>query len=190
VIAQQTAEAALDSLDDPVVVTDRDGRVMQLNLAAEKQFGAENEAVGRAIEEVTADNRIVLAVRQALQSATPSVSNPAAAPVHSDATWYWRATPIRDRGENLVGAVLILKDSDPSREIDKLKTEFITAASRELREPLRRVQMDVHSLVTGATGELNNKQYELLEACREDGELLEKIMRDLLELTRLEAGEA
>src|SRR5262249_55172044 len=109
-IAQQTAEAALDSLDDPVVVTDSQGRVIQLNSAAEKLFGAENEATGRAIEEITTDSRIILAVRQALGASTASVSATPPTAIHSEATWQLRARRIHDAGGNPLGAVLILKD--------------------------------------------------------------------------------
>jgi signal transduction histidine kinase len=42
----------------------------------------------------------------------------------------------------------------------------------------------------GAAGELNEKQAEVLAACREDCERLDKLMRDLLDLSRIEAGES
>jgi len=52
------------------------------------------------------------------------------------------------------------------------------------------VQMGVHLLLEGAAGELNEKQDEVLSACREDCERLDKLMRDLLDLSRIEAGES
>src|SRR5262249_48708059 len=51
-IAQQTTEAAIDSLYDPVIVTDSQGHVMRVNLAAERLFGARAETVGKPIEQV------------------------------------------------------------------------------------------------------------------------------------------
>src|SRR6185503_5806900 len=75
------------------------------------------------------------------------------------------------------------------REIDRLKSEFIANASHELRTPLTSVQMGVHLLLEGAAGDLNDKQAEVLSACREDCERLDKLMRDLLDLSRIEAGE-
>jgi len=50
--------------------------------------------------------------------------------------------------------------------------------------------MGVHLLLEGAAGELNDKQTEVLGACREDCERLDKLMRDLLDLSRIEAGES
>ncbi|HEX3228674.1 MAG TPA: HAMP domain-containing sensor histidine kinase, partial [Pyrinomonadaceae bacterium] len=66
----------------------------------------------------------------------------------------------------------------------------IATASHELRTPLTSVQMGVHLLMEGAAGELNDKQAEVLGACREDCERLDRLMRDLLDLSKIEAGES
>ena len=52
-VAQQTAEAAVDSLDHPVIVTDGEGRVQRINRAAEPLFGPEAAVLGRKIQDVT-----------------------------------------------------------------------------------------------------------------------------------------
>lgn len=62
VVAQQTTEAAIDSLYDPVIVTDEDGRVTKLNPAAEEIFGAEKANAGRHVGEIARDERIASAV--------------------------------------------------------------------------------------------------------------------------------
>ena len=59
VVAQQTTEAAIDSLYDPVLVTDSEGLVMKLNPAAEEIFGSERENKGKHVGEVARDSRIV-----------------------------------------------------------------------------------------------------------------------------------
>jgi signal transduction histidine kinase len=97
---------------------------------------------------------------------------------------------MRDHGEQLLGAVTLLEDITHLREIDRLKSEFIATASHELRTPLTSVQMGVHLLLERAAGDLTDKQVEILSACREDCERLDKLMRDLLDLSRIEAGES
>ena len=101
-----------------------------------------------------------------------------------------RTTPMRDSANHLLGAVTLLEDITHLREIDRLKSEFIATASHELRTPLTTVQMGVHLLLEGAAGELNDKQAEVLAACREDCERLDNLMRDLLDFSRIEAGES
>jgi NtrC-family two-component system sensor histidine kinase KinB len=83
-----------------------------------------------------------------------------------------------------------LEDITHLREIDRLKSEFIATASHELRTPLTSVQMGVHLLLEGALGELTDSQNEVLQACRQDCERLDKLMRDLLDLSKIEAGES
>jgi signal transduction histidine kinase len=50
--------------------------------------------------------------------------------------------------------------------------------------------MSVHLLLEGAVGELTDAQNDTLQACRQDCERLDKLMRDLLDLSRIEAGES
>lgn len=71
-----------------------------------------------------------------------------------------------------------------------LESDFIATASHELRTPLTSVLMGVHLLLERAAGELTDKQVEVLSACREDCERLDKLMRDLLDLSRIEPRNA
>ena len=194
VMAQQTTEAAIDSLYDPVIVTDGEGKVTKLNPAAEEIFGSENENAGKHIGDVARDVRIAGAVAEAIQSQQPVAAEGMSSVLPlavdgSERAYRLRTTPMRDNGSRLLGAVTLLEDITHLREIDRLKSEFIATASHELRTPLTSVQMGVHLMLEGAAGELNEKQTEVLSACREDCERLDKLMRDLLDLSRIEAGE-
>lgn len=194
VVAQQTTEAAIDSLYDPVIVTDAEGCVTKLNPAAEEIFGPEAEYRGKHVGEVARDSRIAGAVAEALHSQRPVAGEGAAsllplAVAGLERAFRLRTTPMRDNENRIVGAVTLLEDITHLREIDRLKSEFIATASHELRTPLTSVQMGVHLLLEGAVGELTDKQAEVLQACRQDCERLDKLMQDLLDLSRIEAGE-
>ena len=195
VTAQQTTEAAIDSLFEPVLVTDGEGRVTRLNRAAESLFGPRAEAVGKPIAEVTHDRRIAMAVSESLRAertvAAESVA--AAIPISIDGTeqsFRLRTTPMRDAEGRLLGAVALLEDITRLREIDRLKSEFVDTAAHYLQTPLLNLQMGLHCLITGAAGELTDKQKDVLYACREEGERLERLMRDLTDLSRIESGQA
>src|SRR6266536_3436763 len=193
-VAQQTTEAAIDSLYDPVIVTDAQGHVTKLNPAAEEIFGSEKGNAGRHVGEVARDARIAGAVAEALESQHPVAGEGMSSVLPlavdgSERAFRLRTTPMRDNGHRLLGAVTILEDITHLREIDRLKSEFIATASHELRTPLTSVQMGVHLLLEGALGELTDNQNEVLQACRQDCERLDKLMRDLLDLSKIEAGE-
>src|SRR6201988_2040238 len=194
-VAQQTTEAAIDSLYDPVIVTDGEGCVTKLNPGAEEIFGSEKENTGRHVGEVARDVRIAVAVAEPLESQRPVAGEGMSSVLPlavdgSERAFRLRTTPMRDNGHHLLGAVTILEDITHLREIDRLKSEFIATASHELRTPLTSVQMGVHLLLEGALGELTDQQNEVLQACRQDCERLDKLMRDLLDLSKIEAGES
>jgi NtrC-family two-component system sensor histidine kinase KinB len=194
-VAQQTTEAAIDSLYDPVIVTDGNGRVTKLNPAAEEIFGPEEKNTGMHVGEVARDVRIAGAVAEALESQRPvaaeEMSSVLPLPVAgSKRAFRLRTTPMRDNDHHLLGAVTLLEDITHLREIDRLKSEFIATASHELRTPLTSVQMGVYLLLERAAGELTDKQVEVLSACRDDCDRLDQLMRDLLDVSRIEAGES
>lgn len=192
-VAQQTTAAALDLLADPVVVTDEQGRITSLTQAAEAVFGPAAQSLGRNLEDATPDERLALVVVEALKSPASGETFGTALPIAVNGSTQTivrpRAKPMRDAQGHLLGAVLLLENVTSKQDLDRFKTEFIATAAQALQEPLHGVQMDLHAVLAGATGELNDKQRDMLLACREDGEKLERIMHGLLELTRLEAGE-
>jgi two-component system, NtrC family, sensor histidine kinase KinB len=193
VVAQHTTEAAIDSLYDPVIITDADGAVQKLNPAAEELFGPAEKIIGRPVGEIARDSRIPVAVAEALTSQRPVAGEESSSVLPLDVAGAERAfrlrtTPMRDEEGRLVGAVTLLEDITHLREIDRLKSEFIATASHELRTPLTSVQMAVHLLLERAAGTLTAKQEEVLQACRDDCQRLEQLMRDLLDLSRIESG--
>jgi len=194
VTAQQTTEAAIDSLFEPVIVTDGEGRITRLNRAAESLFGARTTVVGRPIAEVTHDQRIAMAVSEALRAertvAAESVA--AAIPISingAEQSFRLRTTPMRDAESHLLGAVALLENITYLREIDRLKSEFVNTAAHYLQTPLLNLQMGLHCLITEAAGEMTDEQKDILYACREESERLERLMRDLTDLSRIESGE-
>ena len=191
--ARQMAEAAVDSLYDPVVVTDAAGRVTRLNAAAEQLFGREADVRGHHLAEVARDARVAAAVDEVLRSqqsvAREGAAGTLALDVHgAERSFRVRSTPMRDQLGRLLGAVLLLEDVTHLHEIDRLKSEFVAAASHELRTPLTSLQMGVH-LMLEDTGNLTERQQEILYLCRDEGERLARLARELLDLSRIEAGE-
>src|SRR2546428_1887866 len=140
------------------------------------------------------DSRIATAVAEALRSQRPVAGEGAAAVLPlaikgTERSFHLRTTPMRDEAGRLLGAVTLLGDITRLREVDRLKSEFIATASHELRTPLTSVQMGIHLLLEQAAGALTDMQRDMLTTCREDCARLDKLMRDLLDLSRIEAGQ-
>ncbi len=195
VVAQQVTEAAIDSLYDPVVVSDSEGRVTKLNQAAERLFGPKAARLGQPIAQVATDSRIAAAVADVLESqqAVASEELGATLPITVDGaerSFHVRSTPMRDSEGRLVGAVTLLEDVTHLREIDRLKSEFIAAASHELRTPLSTIRMGVDLLLEKPSSGLSARQLEILSMCRDDAVRLERLVSDLLSLSKIESGHA
>jgi two-component system, NtrC family, sensor histidine kinase KinB len=193
-LAQQTTEAIIDSLYDSVLVTDAQGCVIKLNPAAEVIFGPEAQHLGKPVAEMARDSRIAIAVAEALSSQRPVAGEGAAAVLPlaikgAERSFRLRTTPMRDEEGRLLGAVTLLGDITRLHEIDRLKSEFIATASHELRTPFTSVQMGIHLLLENTAGALTDAQRDILMMCREDCERLDKLIRDLLDLSRIEAGQ-
>ena len=193
-IAQQTTEAAIDSLYDPVIVTDSDGRVTRTNPAAERLFGPREATVGKPIDQVARDVRVAQAVTDALRSERAVASEGAGAVLPwaidgAQRAFRVRSTPMRDADDRLVGAVTLLEDITHLSEISRLKSEFIAAASHELRTPLTSLQMGILLLLEGSLGPMSERQERVIQVCRDDATRLDRLMRELLDLSKIESGD-
>jgi len=191
--AEATSDAALASLYDPVVVSDAKGRIIHLNRAAEGLFGPAPSTPRRPIIEHIGDRRIVHAIERAIQEGEVSASEDETALVPikvgtTNRTYRLRATPMRDTNGVLLGSVAVLEDVTHMRELDRLKTEFIGVASHELRTPVTSMLLSTELLLDGAAGPLTPQQQEIVQVQRQDLERLDKLMRDLLDMTKLQAG--
>jgi two-component system, NtrC family, sensor histidine kinase KinB len=191
--AERMSDAALESLYDPVVVTDARGRIVHLNRAAEGLFGPAPATPRAPIIEHVGDRRIVRAIQNAVREerVSDSEDDTTLIPLKvggMERTYRLRATPMKGVDGSMLGSVAVLEDITHLKELDRLKTEFISVASHELRTPVTSLLLSVQLLEEGAAGDLNDKQREIVAAQRVDLERLEKLMRELLDITRLEAG--
>lgn len=74
------------------------------------------------------------------------------------------------------------------KELDQMKADFISYASHELRTPLTSLKEAVALLIDRVAGEITEKQGELLKIIDEDCNRLLKLINNLLDLSKLEAG--
>jgi signal transduction histidine kinase len=83
--------------------------------------------------------------------------------------------------------MMLLEDVRHLHEVNRLKSEFVAEASHELRTPLTSLQLGLNLLLEQAES-LSPRQREIVTMCRDDGDRLARLARDLLDLSRLESG--
>lgn len=89
---------------------------------------------------------------------------------------------------DFAGMVIVFNDITKFHELDSMKSEFIAKVSHELKTPLTSLGMAVGLMEEGVVGELTPKQQDLLHSMNDDYKRLNKMVFEILELTKIEAG--
>ncbi len=74
------------------------------------------------------------------------------------------------------------------QELDRLKSAFVSIASHELRTPMTSIKGYVENMLEGLTGALSEKQAHYLGRVKHNVERLTRLINQLLDLSRLDAG--
>ncbi|MDR4500641.1 MAG: ATP-binding protein [Nitrospirales bacterium] len=74
------------------------------------------------------------------------------------------------------------------KELDRLKSQFLAHVSHELRSPLTSIKGFAENILAGVTGAITDKQERCLERIRSNSNRLARMISDLLDRARLEAG--
>lgn len=193
--ARESAQAAIESLADPVLVLTLRGELRATNGAARRLLGV----AAREKRLDGCDTRIVGAVERAHAqvvggglAVNPSDFSAAVVIDHPDGerALLPHATPINDTvtGE-LVGVTVLLQDVTRLRRLDELKGNLVQTVAHELRTPLTSLGMALHlALDERVSGPLEPKLLELLVTANEDVVRLRGLVEDLLDLSRIQEG--
>jgi signal transduction histidine kinase len=96
-------------------------------------------------------------------------------------------TPLLDGGGRLTGAVAVGQDVTAYRQLDGLRTRFVSDVSHELRTPLTAIKGTVETLQDGAAADPAAREQFLATVARETERLI-RLTNDLLLLSRADAG--
>jgi signal transduction histidine kinase len=87
-----------------------------------------------------------------------------------------------------MGAVTVLQDISYLKEIDKMKSEFVAMVTHELRAPIAAVEQQLTVILNKMAGDVTEKQEQLLSRAKERTRGLLDLIKDLLDLSKIEAG--
>jgi PAS domain S-box-containing protein len=92
------------------------------------------------------------------------------------------------QGGQIVGIQGIARDITERKELERLKSDFISTVSHELRTPLTSIKGYVDLVLAGDVGPLTPEQKEFLTIVSQNTTRLTELINDLLEIERLESG--
>lgn len=192
------ADAMLADIGDGVIGINDKGEIIFINQAVEGMTGYTTEdLVGKhliqAIRMVDTNAAPVPASNQPIRQAIFYRKK-----VMSEQYYYVRkdekkfpvaltATPVVVF-DQVIGGVVIFRDITREKEIDRMKTEFISLASHQLRTPLSAMKWFCEILIDGDAGELNKEQAEMLTNIYKSNERMIELVNTLLNISRIESG--
>lgn len=191
------AEALFASIGDGALSTDEFGRITRVNPAAVQLLGySEKELIGswfpKKIVALAFDgnqiNLIDRPITKAFLTGKPIV----------DKMFYrhklGHTVPVAVNVSPIIlndkplGAIEVFRDITIEQEIDRMKSEFISLASHQLRTPLSAIKTYTHMLADGFMGDLNDAQKKSLMTIINASNRMNELISTLLNITRIESG--
>lgn len=171
-------DAILRDTQDAVLVVDPDTRIVLANNAARGAFGLSDQAIGQRLSDVVHNSALLdLFDQRKLRGHT------------------WRAEiPLPD-GRTLqgqlseltgVGYGAVMQDITRLKELDRIKSEFISIVSHDLRTPLTTIRGYIELLPRA--GPLNEMQQDFVDRVERGTNNIASLITDLLDVSRIEAG--
>ncbi len=170
----------LSEIAEPVVViTGRDDRVTVANTAFRRAFGlGAIVAEGRPLAELIQNEPLLTMIASAPDAGN---SHKCEIPLEDGRVFYATLTPIAE-----VGRAVIMQDITYFKELDRMKSDFVSTVSHDLRAPLTSVKS--YAQMLEMAGDLNDKQNLFMTRIVKATDHIAALITDLLDLSKIEAG--
>jgi PAS domain S-box-containing protein len=181
--------AIVNSIAEGLILVDSDNRVLHINPAAERLLGLSEDSIDKDITELIQNDELIQ-IEQ-----TPSKNEEAnfvseITLIHHDEKLVLRtiASPFLDENGQTLGTVYLFDDITREKEIDQMKSDFISLVSHELRTPLTSIIGFVSFILDGKAGAINDRQRNSLARVQRQSKRLAALINDLLDISRIESG--
>jgi two-component system phosphate regulon sensor histidine kinase PhoR len=171
-------ETIIKKIQDGVIVIDQQAQIILINQAAESALNLTiGDVTGRLYREVISQPELL----ELMDTNTRSLSNRTELTVEDGRVFSAQRTPIAD-----VGTALTLHDITYLKKLDRIKSEFVSTVSHDLRSPLTAI-LGYAELIERA-GPVNELQQEFIRRVQTSVQNITHLVDDLVNLGRIEAG--
>ena len=191
-------EAILRSIGDGVIVIDTNRKILLINQQAQRMLHCKaGKVVGRKYSDIWSEfdeqgKEIPLDQRPMEQTmlAKTTIRSNNIRYIHKgtfDFPAAINSAPVMLDGK-LLGVVVVFRDISKEKEIDRIKSEFISLASHQLRTPLTAIKWFGEMLLSGDAGKLLKEQEEFVKNIFQSNERMIALVNSLLNISRMESG--
>ena len=187
---QQRLQAVLDSIDDGLLMIDRDGHLEHLNPVAQRQLGWDTDRLGQglgtALERPELDQQLQLVLRGGTLERAPEDLS---IEVDGESRLLtYSLTPVSHTQAQILGAVMVLHDVTEQRAFERVRSEFVLRASHELRTPVTGMHMAFGLFRERTHFAQDSREADLLDTVNEEMQRLMQLINDLLNFSRYQNG--
>ncbi|MFO2465332.1 ATP-binding protein [Pseudomonas sp. 15FMM2] len=187
---QQRLQAVLDSIDDGLLMIDRQGHLEHLNPVAQRQLGWDEsrlgQGLGEALERPELDEQLQLVLRGGNLERAPEDLE---VQVEGESRLLtYSLTPVSHTQGHILGAVMVLHDVTEQRAFERVRSEFVLRASHELRTPVTGMHMAFGLFQERAKFPAESREADLLNTVNEEMQRLMQLINDLLNFSRYQNG--
>ncbi|MBY8970002.1 MULTISPECIES: ATP-binding protein [Pseudomonas] len=187
---QQRLQAVLDSIDDGLLMIDRQGCLEHLNPVAQRQLGWDEERLGQGLGEALGraemDEQLQLVLRGGNLERAPDDLE---VEVEGELRLLtYSLTPVSHTQGHILGAVMVLHDVTEQRAFERVRSEFVLRASHELRTPVTGMHMAFGLFRERAKFPADSREADLLDTVNEEMQRLMQLINDLLNFSRYQNG--
>jgi len=189
-------EEQINALAIGLVMVNGAGRINQMNSSARQILGiASEEAVHAKAYDTTIHNEeVVELMRRAIEGETPDITEEIPIPEPSSPEnihhFQVQTAPVNNETGERIGTVAIFNDITEIKNVDKLKTAFVSTVSHELRTPMTSIKGFVATLLMDEDGTMfhHDDRMEFYTIIDKECDRLRRLIDDLLNVSRIEAG--
>jgi len=176
---------------DGVLVANLEGRLVLWNTSSVKMLKSKGfDIAGESLEYYISNEPLIAAIKEVLNSEDKDFSMISREIPAQDKKVILMANiaPVRDEGGNILGAVTVLRDITKLKEINKIKSQFVSMVAHELRAPLAAIKGWLEVVLTGEAGADVEQNQQWLQRAMDRADSLLAMVDDLLVINRMEAG--
>jgi PAS domain S-box-containing protein len=182
--------AIVKSISSPLLVLDNNYRIVLINNACESYFGIDEKAIlGKHFLETIRNGEIFDHISYTVDKKLNYSEKIIKTKKDEDNYFNVTVTTINESNNN-VGIIVTMQDVTELKKLENIKTNFVATISHEFKTPLTSIIMAANMLSESGMGELTLEQKETVGTIIEDGEKLSNLVNELLELSRIESGNA